>query len=174
MTCRGNAGAMVAAGAGRIGEATPGRHGYLPKRYLFGTGILRHLREAAVPSIRLLSTIAPVARQPLGGVIENQTAIDLARRGSALCGWKKTPSGGEIDFIAKSDTGTCPVECKASLTFDRKNIRGICDYLTLYGQRVGVVVSLAPYSALALPDGREVIDLPAYLLERLPHFAIGR
>lgn len=153
------------------GPGPEASHAYLPKRYLFDTGILRHLREAAVPSIRLLSTIAPVARQPLGGVIENQTAIDLARHGSALCGWKRTPSGGEIDFIAKSDTGTCPVECKASLTFDRKNARGICDYLTLYGQRVGVVVSLAPYSALALVDDRKVINLPAYLLERLPEIA---
>jgi len=143
-------------------------HAYLPKRYLFDTGVLRHLREVAVPSIRLLSTLAPLVRQPLGGVIENQTAVELARQGVSLCGWKKTPSGGEIDFVVKRGLATCPIECKASLTFDRKNIRGICDYLVLFGQRLGLVVSLAPYAEFKLPGGLSVVNLPIYLLERLP------
>jgi predicted AAA+ superfamily ATPase len=154
----------------QMGPGTEASHAYLPKRYLFDTGILRHLREVAVPSIRILGTLAPMARQPLGGVIENQTAIELARQGMSLCGWKKTPSGGEIDFVVKHGTGTCPIECKSSLTFDRKNIRGICEYLAMYRQPVGFVISLAPYTVFTLPEDRRVINLPIYLMESLPSF----
>ena len=150
------------------GPGVEASHAYLPKRYLFDTGVLRHLREAAFPSIRILKTLAPVARQPLGGVIENQTAIELVRQGLALNGWKKTPSGGEIDFVVKHGANTVPVECKASLTFDRKNIRGICDYLEMYQQRTAIVVSLAPHAVFALSNGLRVINLPIYQLERLP------
>jgi hypothetical protein len=149
------------------GPGVEASHNYLPKRYLFDTGVLRQLREVAVPSIRLLTTLAPLARQPLGGVIENQTAIELARQGLSLCGWKKTPSGGEIDFVVKRGSGTCPIECKASLTFNRKNIRGIYEYLTLYQQTFGMVVSLAPYAVLSMPGGLTVANVPIYGLERL-------
>jgi hypothetical protein len=55
------------------------------------------------------------------------------------------------------------------LTFDRKNIRGICDYLAMYRQHFGIVVSLAPQAVFSLPDGRTVVNVPVYLLERLPH-----
>jgi predicted AAA+ superfamily ATPase len=150
------------------GPGPEASHAYLPKRYLFDTGLLRHLREVAVPPIRLLRTLAPLARQPLGGIIENQTAVELSRQGLSLCGWKKTPSGGEIDFVIKRGQGTCPVECKASLTFDRKNARGIAEYLAMCRQPQGIVVSLAPETHLALPEGRSVHCLPIYLLERLP------
>jgi len=150
------------------GPGVEAGHAYLPKRYLFDSGVLRHLREVAVPSIRILGTLAPLARQPLGGVIENQCAIELARQGVSLCGWKKTPSGGEIDFVVKCGEGTFPLECKASLTFDRKNIRGIADYLEMYRQPVGVVASLAPQAVFTLAGDRRVVNLPLYLLERLP------
>lgn len=150
------------------GPGVEASHNYLPKRYLFDTGILRRLREVAVPSIRLLDTLVPLARQPLGGIIENQTAIELVRQGLSLYGWKKTPSGGEIDFVVKRGGGTCPVECKASLTFNRKNIRGICEYLTLYQQPFGMIVSLAPYAVFSLPGGLTVANVPIYGLERLP------
>lgn len=150
------------------GPGVEASHAFLPKRYLFDTGVLRHLRESAFPAIRILKTLAPVARQPLGGVIENQTAIELVRQGLELNGWKKTPSGGEIDFVVKHGDITVPVECKASLTFDRKNIRGICDYLQMYQRRTGIVVSLAPPAVFSLPEGLRVTNLPIYQLERLP------
>jgi predicted AAA+ superfamily ATPase len=156
------------------GPGIEASHGYLPKRYLFDTGILRCLREVAVPSIRLLNTLLPVARQPLGGVIENQTAIELSRQGQSLYGWKKTSAGGEIDFIVKRGEGTCPVECKASLTFNQKNIRGICEYLSLYQQPFGLIVSLAPYAAFSLPGGQTVANVPIYGLERLPNLVSAK
>ena len=63
------------------GSSALASHAYLPKRYLFDTGVLRELRESAVPAISAVHTIAPAARTPLGAVIENQTAIELARDG---------------------------------------------------------------------------------------------
>jgi predicted AAA+ superfamily ATPase len=83
------------------GPGLEAAHAYLPKRYLFDTGLLRYLRESAVPDIHILETVDSNVRKSLGGVLENQVAIDLARQGLVLNGWKKTPSGGEIDFIVK-------------------------------------------------------------------------
>ena len=61
------------------GSSALASHAYLPKRYLFDTGVLRELRESAVPAISAVHTIAPAARTPLGAIIENQAAIELAR-----------------------------------------------------------------------------------------------
>jgi hypothetical protein len=81
------------------GPSPDSSHAYLPKRYLFDTGLLRHFRELGMPSIDVLNTRAATARGPLGGGLENQVAVELARGGATLCGRKKTPSGGEIDFL---------------------------------------------------------------------------
>lgn len=141
-------------------------HGYLPKRYLFDTGVLRELRESAVPAISAVHTLSAAARTPLGAVIENQTAIELARSGAELSGWKKGSSGTEIDFIVKRGAVTTPVECKAALAVNRKHMRGVVGYLRLHGLRTGYLVSLAPYGTDTL-DEVEVVNLPAYLLECL-------
>ena len=141
-------------------------HGYLPKRYLFDTGVLRELRESAVPAISAVNTLSAAARTPLGAVIENQTAIELARSGAELSGWKKAPSGAEIDFIVKHGATATPVECKAALAVNRKHMRGLVGYLRLHGLRSGHLVSLAPYRTDTLDDV-EIVNLPAYLLERL-------
>ena len=77
--------------------------------------------------------------------------------------------------MVKRGMATCPIECKASLTFDRKNIRGICEYLAMYRQSFGIVVSLAPQAVFSLPGDLTVVNMPIYLLEQLPHFqAPGR
>ncbi|MBC8443269.1 ATP-binding protein [PVC group bacterium] len=105
-------------------------------------------------------------------MIENQTAVELARHCNELTGWKKAPSGGEIDFILRlSDGLAIPVECKASLTINRRHMRGVLDYLSLLSLRTGVVVSLAPHAVTPFEDGRRVINIPAYLVERLPDLA---
>ena len=148
------------------GSSAQASHNYLPKRYLFDTGVLRELREAAVPPISAVNTLSSAARTPLGAVIENQTAIELARSGRELTGWKRTPSGAEIDFIFKRNGTTVPVECKAALSVNRKHMRGLVEYLRLHGLRHGSVVSLAPCSTTVI-DGFEVTNLPTYLLERL-------
>ena len=139
---------------------------YLPKRYLFDTGVLRELRESAVPAISAAHSMSTAARTPLGAVIENQTAIELARHGRDLFGWKKTPSGAEIDFVVNRHESTIPVECKAALAVNRKHMRGIIEYLRLHGLQTGSLISLAPCSTTR-DDGPKIVNLPAYLLERL-------
>jgi predicted AAA+ superfamily ATPase len=149
------------------GRGTEASHAYLPKRYLFDTGLLRYLRESAVPEIHILETVDSNARKSLGGVLENQVAVDLMRQGFTLNGWKKTPSGGEIDFIVKIGDRTIPIECKAALKSDRRQWLGVLEYLSQYGEDLGVVVSLAPFSETRLENGARVLSLPAYLVERL-------
>jgi predicted AAA+ superfamily ATPase len=153
------------------GPGMEASHAYLPKRYLFDTGLLRYVRESAVPGIQVLETLNPAARQPLGGVIENQVALDLSRHDISLQGWKKTPSGGEIDFIIKTHARTCPVECKASLAFTYRNMRGITDYLGLFNQPVVLAISCAPFSMFELPEKKRVFNIPVYLAGRLREWA---
>lgn len=148
------------------GTSAQASHGYLPKRYLFDTGVLRELRESAVPAISAVHTLSSAARTPLGAVVENQTAIELARNGRALSGWKKTPSSAEIDFIVKRNGAAVPVECKAALAVNRKHMRGVVEYLRLHGLTAGTLISFAPCSMTAA-DAFEITNLPAYLLERL-------
>lgn len=154
------------------GPSPESSQAYLPKRYLFDTGLLRHFRELGMPSIRVLETRSPAARGPLGGGLENQVAIEIARSGAGLCGWKKTPSGGEIDFLVTRGRKTVPVECKASLSLDGRSFRGIADYLREYDQSLGVIVSFGPYGVreIEVPGSRQtrrIVMLPAPLLERL-------
>jgi predicted AAA+ superfamily ATPase len=143
-----------------------GQH-FLPKRYLFDTGVLRHLREASVPSISILHTLDTASRTPLGGVLENQAAIELARTRDRLTGWKRTPSGGEIDFVVKTGGSAVPVECKASLTINRRHMKGLFAYLAAMDQPTGVIISFAPRSVTKSGTGRRVVNIPAYLMERL-------
>jgi len=150
-------------------------HNYLPKRYVFDTGLARHLREAAVPTIHTLATLDADARKPLGGVIENQVAIELAHRFNGLQGWKKSPSGCEVDFVLKMERTTIPIECKASLTVGKRHLRGLREYLERYDMPLGFTVSLAPYEAFSLDPHRTIVNLPLYMIESLPeHLAADR
>ena len=148
------------------GSSAYASHAYLPKRYLFDTGVLRELRESAVPAISAVHTMAAAARTPLGAIIENQTAIELARSGQPLAGWKRSPAGSEIDFIVKTGPAAVPVECKASLSVNLRHMRGLIAYLRAHGQHSGYIASLAPYAQTSV-DGVQIVNLPAYLLERL-------
>ena len=148
-------------------------HDYLPKRYLFDSGLLRSLRESAVPPIHLLETVDSLVRKSLGGVIENQVAVDFSGEGIPLAGWKKTPSGGEIDFIVKTGAGTIPVECKAALKCDRRHWQGILEYLEQFEQGLGIVVSLAPLAETRLSNGTRILNLPVYFLEKFVTLAKG-
>ena len=122
-----------------------------------------HIISSAISAVH---TIAPAARTPLGAIIENQTAIELARGGQPLAGWKRSSAGSEIDFIVKTGQTAVPVECKASLTANLRHMRGLIAYLGSHGQRRGYIASLAPYAETNV-DGVQIVNLAAYLLERL-------
>jgi predicted AAA+ superfamily ATPase len=149
------------------GPGPEGSHGYLPKRYMFDTGVLRHFREATVPSIRLAGSLPAAARIPLGGIIENQLGVELSRSGMPVYGWKKSSSGVEIDFVQQAPSGTVPIECKAALSVNLKHTRGLCEYMRLHEQDYGLIVSLAPQCTLEPSGGGRIRNLPVYLTERL-------
>ncbi len=152
------------------GPSAEANHSYLPKRYMFDTGILRRLRESAWPSISVIRTLSSASRIPLGGALENQCAIDISRFSENVFGWKKCLSGCEIDFIVKKRDMSVPVECKASLKFDRKHIKGMIDYMSEYNVGIGILVSLASYQQIDVPGTGKIINIPAYMLETLDRF----
>ena len=45
-------------------------------------------------------------------------------------------------------------------------MRGLIAYLCAHGQRRGYIASVAPYAEISV-DGVQIVNLPAYLLERL-------
>ncbi|GAH67841.1 unnamed protein product, partial [marine sediment metagenome] len=106
----------------------------------------------------------------LGGVLENQTAIELLRFQDQISGWKKTSSGTEIDFILKRIDRCFPVACKASLTINKRHMRGVLDYLDIFSLKTGIIVSLAPQFVTKFVGGKRVINIPAYMLERLGEY----
>jgi len=142
-------------------------HNYLPKRYLFDTGILKHLRETAIPNINMLAKTAPEVRNILGGIFENQIAIELNRAGYELTGWKRTPSGSEIDFIVKTRNKLFPLEVKAALKVKGTHLKGLLEYLKLYKLKTGFVISGAPFEIMNYREGMKIINLPIYMAEKL-------
>lgn len=141
---------------------------FLPKRYLFDTGVLRHLRERALPSINIASTLDAAERRPLGGIVENQVAIELTDLFGELAGWKKSSAGLEIDFVCRVGERVVPIECKATLRIKRTHLRGLSNYLHMHGQVLGVLVSFAPLGVVEGMEGATILNVPLYLVERLP------
>ncbi len=151
----------------QMGPSSSGSHRYLPKRYLFDTGLLRHLRETAVPRIDLSEGRSDL-RSLLGGVIENQVAVDLVRHDHGLVGWKRSSAGQEIDFVVRlAPSGIVPLECKAGLRPDRRQLRGLRAYLDDHPVHTAVLVSLAPAGSVDYADGKKSVWLPAYGTEQL-------
>lgn len=145
------------------GPSPESAQAYHPKRYLFDTGLLRRLREAAVPQIKIIDTMAMAERRPLGGILENQVAIAIHHQTRVLHGWKRSSAGSEIDFIIEHQNQRIPVECKAAIKIKMNHLKGLRAYLESYEIGRGVVVSFAPYQEIKV-DGRIITNVPAYLL----------
>jgi hypothetical protein len=60
-----------------------------------------------------------------------------------------------------------PIECKAALSVNLKHTRGLCEYMRLFEQDYGLIVSLAPQCTLEPSGGGRIRNLPVYLTERL-------
>ncbi len=147
--------------ADQRGPSPESAHSYLPKRYLFDTGLLRQMRESAVPSIHLLDTMDAAQRGPLGGILENQIAVDIHHLTGSLQGWKRSSSGSEIDFVVENGDHRYPVECKAALDIKLSHLKGMRAYLDRYNLHEGVAVSFAPYRKIHI-DQRTIFNVPAY------------
>ncbi len=151
----------------QFGPGPEASFGYHPKKYLFDTGLLRFLRETAVPSIQLSETLDSQQRRPLGGIIENQVAITIKQNTSNLSGWKQSSSGQEIDFVIKYKGQTIPIECKAALAIKTQHTKGLRSYLGKQGGTTGVIISLAPFEILSFERNITIINIPLYLVDRL-------
>ena len=147
--------------ADQRGPSPESAHSYLPKRYLFDTGLLRQMRESAIPSIHLLDTMNAAQRGPLGGVLENQIAVDIHHLTGSLQGWKRSSSGSEIDFVVENSDRRYPVECKVALDIKLSHLKGMRAYLDRYDLHEGVAVSLAPYREIHI-DQHKIFNVPAY------------
>ena len=143
-------------------------HRYHPKRYLFDTGMLRELREIALPTLNALEAQGAELRRPLGAVVENQTAIALANLPGGLTGWKRSPSGAEIDFVIRAEGRSIPVECKAAAEIKGTHLKGLGNFLAQFEEERGCVVSFARGGETRLASGGRVLHLPLYSVERLP------
>jgi predicted AAA+ superfamily ATPase len=146
------------------GPSPESAHSYHPKRYLFDTGLLRQLRESAVPGINVLAALKADQRRPLGGILENQAAVALHHDQGQLQGWKRSSSGMEIDFIARVAGRITPVECKAALNIKLTHLKGLRTYLEKYDLPAGCTVSFDRYREIEV-DRRQFVNIPAYALE---------
>ena len=147
------------------GPSPESSYGFHPKRYLFDTGLLRDFREQALPRIDILETLDSASRTPLGGIVENQAAIELIGQFGPLQGWRKSSSGLEIDFIIKWGGTHIPCECKATKKIKKTQLRGLRGYLDRFERKTGMLFSFAPLEEISLGDGKRVINIPLYLAE---------
>lgn len=150
------------------GAQPEGATSYHPKRYLFDMGLLNQLRTSGIPNVHLIHTMDPNQRRTLGGILENMVAFYLKYWGCRLAGWKKDPSGMEIDFVVKLKDKVIPIECKANQKVKETHLKGLKKYMIEYGLKEGIIVNLAPYQELVYSFGR-IYSIPLYALESLPH-----
>lgn len=134
---------------------------------IFRTGISGNFAVRLLQTMNKILSVGPELRKPLGGIVENQVAIELARKTSDLHGWKKSPSGMEIDFILQHGDVIVPIECKAANRIKKTHLKGILSYLRMYDQKKGVVVSLSPYEHIDYGGGFEVVNIPLYMTESI-------
>ncbi len=142
----------------------PNTHFY-PKRYMFDIGIAKALRDVAWPRIDLQSTMHAALRTPLAGIVESITALTLCEHGVDICGWKKSSSGSEVDFVLTYNQQIIPVECKAAHSIKNSHLYGLRDYMTIYDIPIAIVVSLAALELRQLSDSQRVLILPLYMIE---------
>lgn len=54
----------------------------------------------------------------------------------------------------------------------KRHMRGVLDYLDTFSLKTGIIVSLAPLSVTEFASGKKVINIPAYMLEKLGEYDI--
>lgn len=136
------------------------------KRYLYDLGILKSVRNAPTPDIKILETLREDLRQPLGGIIENSVLLNYLSETETpieLSTWKKNPKQPvEVDFVFEIQNKKIPIEVKAALKFKKQMCKNILTYLNLYQQKDGIVISLAKYQEINI-DNFKIVNIPAYM-----------
>ena len=140
---------------------------FWPKRYLYDSGILRFVRDTAIPRISVIETLDEVLRTPLGGLVENSVLIDLLSVGGGgytpISSWKKNNKEPvEVDFIAKTGDKTVPIEVKASLRIHQRHAKNLVAYCERFKIKHGLLVSFDKPSRMKFGPICEVENVPAY------------
>lgn len=148
----------------------PNKGDYLPKRYLYDIGVLRHYQNRPFRNISILDAAQPDLRTHLGGIFENALLITLEGRyfrQGHITTWKRSQTTPhEVDFIIRKDGQYIPIECKASLRVTNRSFVNVIRYLELSRQDRGYVVSAAPYQVFDTKKFK-LINLPAYMASSL-------
>ncbi len=149
----------------------PLRNKFLPKRYLHDLGVINRRRSMIIPEISLMHTISPILRTPLGGMFENAVLLGLLAGESAKYSvgtWKKSQSKIEVDFVLDLPAVRIkiPIESKATARVQKKHYKNLRHYLDITDQRLGIIVSAAPFQVIKTEDGKTIINVPIYLASR--------
>jgi len=104
-------------------------------------------------------------RSQLGGLVENALLLQILEEQTyvgQLSGWRKGGSEGpEVDFIWRHKAMAVPLECKATQSVTMKHWSGIKAYLDASDQKIGFLISAAPFEVIRNKD-RILINLPLY------------
>ncbi len=148
----------------------PSKSVLLPKRYLHDVGVVNRFRTITAPSISIINTLDQALRTSLGGLFENAVLLNLLKGSSIytkIYGWKKgNNTDVEVDFILdleKKNKMKVPVECKAALKVKSKHYTNIRHYLSLTKQKLGILISAAPFEVIQLKNNIQIINIPIYL-----------
>ncbi len=141
---------------------------FAPKRYLYDLGLLRLIRDTAIPSISVVNTIDEALRIPLGGIVENAVLLAFFARHQntvQITGWKKNNKESiEVDFIIKDATDeVLPIEVKAATKISPRHFSSLLSYMRMTKTTNARLVSFAPPEKFKL-DGITITNTPAYLI----------
>jgi predicted AAA+ superfamily ATPase len=144
-----------------------------PKWYLYDIGMLRFIRDTAIPSISIVHTVSESLRTPLGGIIENAVLLNMLQslpNGQGVSTWKKNNKQDiEVDFIEKGEFETTPIEVKASLNPTPRHCKNILHYLEKTGGKSGILISLGMPQLFEQGDCKIYLT-PAYSQVRRPAY----
>jgi len=138
-----------------------------PKRYVYDLGILRLLREVAIPRISAIKTLSEKLRTPLGGLIENAVILNMMEGNGGffeVSGWKRNSNDAiEVDFIHKNLEKTIPIEVKAALNVTNRHAKNIRAYLKEFELDRGILISLDKPRQVG-DTAHDITNIPAYLV----------
>lgn len=148
----------------------PNKSDYLPKRYIYDVGVLRHFQNRPFQNVSISDASQPDLRTHLGGIFENSILIALENKyfgQESITTWKQSGnSPHEVDFIVRSGDRFIPIECKAGLRVTNRAFKNVMRYLEISKQDTGYVVSAAPFSSFDTKDYK-LTNFPVYMAERL-------
>lgn len=147
--------------------SSPVQSNFHPKEYLYDLGVLKMLRETAIPKISAVRTIDEKLRSPLGGLIENAILLNMLEGKGGfyeIHGWKSRQNK-EVDFIYKGAEKTLPVEVKASQKITNRHAKNLVHYLSEHNLKTGLLISLDKPRIMRM-RGFEIVNIPAYLFSQ--------